>query len=252
MEIRLNKRCFSNDFLKPIHKVADRGIFTITKDGVDCLSCSSFDKKDQTIILYSKYISDFELSDGVESVKLNIPNVNKLINVLSFLNEEDITLSVDNNSISYKSTQTGVSFRYHLLEDGVLEAPTVKMDNVYKMGFNFECELSNDTLKTILKGSSFADQTNKIYLYTAKNKFCGILSDDSLQNTDNITFELAESYVGDDIRKKLPMSLEIYRVISSLNFDLVKLKINTEKGIIMFEVSGQNHLLQYIVTSLVK
>lgn len=249
MELNLNRRTFLSDFLIPVNKIADKGIFTVKEDGIECLSCSAYDKKEQTIILYTKYVERF----GVErELKLNIPNIAKLINVFSFLSEDEVKLVVDANSLSYKSPHSGISFRYHLLEDGVLDAPTVKMENIYKMGFDFDCSMPNATLKTLLKGSSFADQTNKVYLFTKDKKLHGILMDENLKNTDNFEIPLAESYGGMDIKKKIPMSLEIFKVVSSLNFDAVTLKINVEKGIIMFEVKTDKYLLQYVVTSLVK
>ena len=249
MELKLNRKTFLNEFLVPLNKIADKGVFIIKNDGIECLSCSAYDKKEQTIILYTKYVSNFSVA---QETRLNIPNISKLINVFSFLPEDEVTLSLDNNSISYKSSDSGLSFRYHLLEDGVLDVPTVKMENIYKMGFDFECVLPNSTLKTVLKGSSFADQTNKIYLYTKDRKLMGLLTDENIKNIDNIEFQIADSYSGVDIKKKLPMNLEIYRVVSVLNFPEIVLKINVDKGIVMFEVKTDKYLLQYIVTALVK
>ena len=252
MELTVNRKPFLNEFLTPLNKISDKGIFVIKRDGIECLSCSAYDKKEQTIILYTKYLDTFEFDQNVQDIRVNIPNIAKLISVFSFLREDQIKLVLDNNSISYKSSDTGMSFRYHLLEDGVLEIPTVNMNNIYKMGFDFECSITNSTLKTLLKGSSFADQTNKIYLYTKDGKVHGLLTDENIKNIDNIEFVLSDVYAGFDIKKKIPMSLEIYRVISMLNFDTIQLKINVEKGIIMFEIKTDNYLLQYIVTALVK
>ena len=249
MDINLNRKTFLHDFLSPLNKIADKGIFSIKPDCVECLTCSSFDKKEQTIILYTKYIEKFNVDSEIH---LNIPNINKLINVFSFLVDENVLLTLDNNSLSYKSVESGLSFRYHLLEEGVLDLPTVKMENIYKMGFDFEADLPNSILKTLLKGSSFADQTNKIYLYTKDNKLHGLLTDENIKNTDNIEFIVANSYTGVNIKKKIPMNLEIFRIVSLLNFENVKIKINVEKGIIMFEVINDKFVLQYIVTSLVK
>jgi len=251
MEVVLDKTVFCKKFLNPINKISDRGIFTLKKDGVECLATTSFDKKEQTIILFSKYKGTFDFEHDVESIDLNIPDVSKLLNVFSFLKEDTISLSVNTNNISYKS-DSGTSFKYHLLDDGILEAPSIKMENVYKMGFDFECDVYNQSLKDILKGSTFADKTNKIYLYTKDDALYGILTDESLQNVDMIEFKLADEYDGDEIKNKLPINLEIFRVISTLNFDSVKIKVNVDKGIIMFEVKEDDFVLQYIITALVK
>lgn len=250
MNLLIERKPFITNFLSPLNKITDSGVFSVNKEGVECLSCSSVDKKEQTIILYCKYKKELNVEDDVKI--LNIPNISKLINVFSFLSEDEVELKIEKNNINYNSIQSGVSFKYHLLEDDVLEKPTVKIENVYKMGFDFETSLNSDKIKLLLKGSSFADKTNKTYLYTKDKVLCAILADDDLKNIDNINFVLSDFYVGEDILNKIPMSLEIYRVISSLNFDSVKLKINTKKGIIMFEVERENFLLQYIVTSLVK
>jgi hypothetical protein len=250
MNLIIERKSFISNFLSPISKITDSGILSVSNEGLQCVSCSSYDKKEQTIILFCKYKKDY--SEVSDELNLNIPNITKLINVFSFLSEDEINLNVEKNNINYKSTKSGVSFKYHLLEDNVLEKPTVKMENVYKMGFDFETSLDGDKIKMFLKGSSFADKTNKTYLYTKDNFLYAILTDDDLKNIDNIEFKLSDFYVGEDIKNKIPMSLEIYRVISSLNFNELKLKINTNKGIIMFEIEKENFLLQYIVTSLVK
>jgi hypothetical protein len=250
MQIKLDRKSFLNGFLSPLNKISDKGVLCIGNGYIECLSSSSFDKKDQTIILYSKYIDDSLTTP--EKIELNVPNFNKLINVFSFLNEDEVLLNIQSNNINYKSDKSGIFFKYHLLEDGVLEKPTIKMQNVYNMGFNFEGVIQKSTLSQLLKASSFADKTNKIYMYTKDNCLYGLLNDENLKNIDNIEFKVSDSFIGDDIKVKIPMSLEIYRVISSLNFENVNLKINTEKGIIMFEVKQHNYLLQYIVTSLVK
>jgi hypothetical protein len=252
MQITLDKNTFSKKFLSPINKISDKGIFVINKKGVECLATTGFDQKEQTIILFTRYETDFVLDEGVEEIKLNVPDVNKLINVFSFLSEEAITLTVENNNLSYSSDKSNTSFKYHLLEDGVLEPPSVKIENVYNMGFDFETEIQNDIFKKVLKGASFADKTNKIYLYTKNNSLYGILTDESLQNIDTVEFELSDCYKGEDIKNKVPLNLQVYRVISSLNFEKIKVKINIKKGIVMFEIKENNFLLQYIVTALVK
>lgn len=252
MQITIDKNNFSKKFLNPISKITDKGILNLKKDCVECLSTSSFDKKEQTIILFSKYSGDFDLGEDTNVVKLNLPDINKLINVFSFLSEDSITLDVNNNNLCYTSNNSGTTFKYHLLEEGVLESPSVKMENVYKLGFDFECEIPNNTFKTVLKASSFADKTNKIYLYTIDNKLFGILTDENIQNIDVIQLLLSESYTGKDIINKIPINLEIFRVLSTLNFECIKIKINIEKGIIMFEIKENNYLLQYIITALVK
>ena len=165
---------------------------------------------------------------------------------------DDIDLALDNNSLSYTSDVNTTSFKYHLLDDGILEEPSVKIEKIYDMGFDFECDIEKDIFKIVLKGSSFADKTNKIYLYTKDNSFYGLLTDESLQNVDTVEFELSDTYVGADINTKIPLNLQIYRVISTLQFDKIKIKINIQKGIVMFEIKDDDFLLQYLVTALVK
>ena len=114
MLVTVNRKPFLNGFLSPLNKISDRGIFSIKTDGVECLTCSVFDKKEQTIILYVKYNDEISL-ENVNEIKLNIPSIPKLMSAFSFLNEDKITLAIDNNSISYKSPNSKVSFRYHLL-----------------------------------------------------------------------------------------------------------------------------------------
>lgn len=251
MELKINKQIFLNNFLIPINKIADKGILSVTTDKISCISCSSYDKKEQTIILYTECKAENEVPSNTP-IQLNLPNFKKLINAVNFIRNDTFNLKLDNNSISYSNKEDDISFRYHLLENGILENPTVKMENVYAMGFDFESIVSRDSIQRILKGSVFSDQSNKIYLYTKEKELFCALTDNNIQNTDSINFSLSKNTNDCEIKNLIAMNLEIFRVLSSLDFDTLVIKINQSKGIIMFELKRENYLLQYIVTSLLK
>ena len=61
---------------------------------------------------------------------------------------------------------------------------------------------------------------------------------------------LSEKYEGDDISKAIPFSFDVFRLISNLSSNSIKVSVNSEKGIILFEITDSEYKLSYISTAM--
>ena len=223
-------------FLDAVSKINDRGvILDIEKEKVSSLVSSV----DNTLILYSEYATDL----GFES-KLNVPDVKKLRHVIDTIEAEDIELTVNPNNLQYNGTD--VKFKYHLYEEGFITRPNINLDKISKFTSDVEFVIEKADLHRIFKGSTFASETNKVYFYTENGQLMAELTDRSRHNTDNFTISLGPASFNLD---PVPVNLDNIRLLSIIN-DKFDVKINTEFGVVIFDIQNNGIKLKYIISAL--
>jgi hypothetical protein len=223
-------------FLDSISKINDSGvIFDLKEDKITSLVSSI----DSTLILHSEFSTEV----GFEST-LNIPDVKKLRSVLDTIEDNDISLTINSNNIQYNGS--GVKFKYHLYEEGFITRPNINLDKINKFTFDVEFTLDKTTLQRLYKGSTFASETNKVYFYTEGNSLMAELTDRARHNTDNFTINLGEANFTLD---PIPLNLDNIRLLSSINNEF-KAKVNTEYGVVIFDIEDSNTKLKYIISAL--
>ena len=194
---------------------------------------------DSTLILHSEYKSNFQFN-----TTLNIPDVKKLRHVLDTIEEENIDIEVNSNNLQYSGN--GVKFKYHLYEEGFITKPNINIDKINKFKFDINFGLNKATIQRLFKGSTFASETNKIYFYTEDKNLMAELTDRARHNTDNFTLSLGKV---DFELEPIAVNLDNIRLISLLNDD-IKVKINTEYGVVVFDIEENNIKLRYIISAL--
>ena len=223
-------------YLDTVSKIIDTGvIFDVKEDKLVSLASSL----DSTLILHSEYKSDFSFSDT-----LNIPDVKKLRHVLDTIEEESVDIEVNSNNLQYKGN--GVKFKYHLYEEGFITKPSINIDKINKFKFDVKFNLNKATIQRLFKGSTFASETNKIYFYTDGRALMAELTDRARHNTDNFTLSLGEV---DFELEPISINLDNVRLLSLLNDD-IRVKINTEFGVVVFDIEESNIKLRYIISAL--
>ena len=70
-----------------------------------------------------------------DSVTLNIPDISKLINAINCINTDELQLEYESNSIKYSSPD--ISFKLHLLEDGIISTPAVNIVKLKNQASDF-------------------------------------------------------------------------------------------------------------------
>ena len=222
-------------FLDATSKISDSVILEIKKEKVTSLVSSV----DNTLILYSEYNAVSEIEDT-----LNIPDVKKLYRVLDTVEGTNIDLNINANNIEYRGSD--IKFKYHLFEEGFLAKPSINLDKINQFTYDLEFNLDKSTLQQIFKGSTFTSETNKIYFYTENGKLKAELTDRSRHNTDNFTLSIGDAKF--DL-EPTPVNFDNIRLLSIIN-DSFNVKINTEYGVVVFDIMRDNIKLKYIISAL--
>jgi len=174
----------------------------------------------------------------------NIPDIKKLNRVIDSITTKEIKLSVNSNNYEYKSN--GTRFKYHLYDDGLLSKPTVNIEKIKAFKYDISFEITREVLQAIIRGSAFATETNKVYLYTEDGRLKAELTDRARHNTD--VFELDLGDVDFELQP-LPLNLDNIKLLANIGTE-INIGINTEYGVCVFDITTPSINLKYIVTSL--
>ena len=238
-ELKIQKRSEFIKFLDSLSKVNESAILNIhEEDGgsISCLACSA----DNTLILSAELSS----IDTNFTATNNIPDVKKLIRVLDSINTKDIKLIVNSNNYQYEGNI--LKFKYHLYEDGLLSKPSINVEKIKGFKYNINFQITKEVLQNIIKGSTFATDTNKLYLYTDGQSLKAELTDRARHNTDALCLDLG---IVDFELLPLPLNLDNIKLLNVLN-NTIDVSINTEYGICCFSIVSPDIKLTYIITSL--
>ena len=205
--------------------------------------------EDNTIILYATSISTEEVSD---LIKINISDVKKLLRAVDCFEEELNFYLKDNHIFCETETLNGEYFKYHLVDDSIIKETPISVEKISNLNFDVEFDISSKKIAELARGSSYAADTHKIYFYTKDGAVYSELTDKEIQNIDSITFKIADSFTGQPLKGMLPLIMEVFRNLTSLKCEGVRVKINNEYKVIMFCVTDNNVELKYIVSTLVK
>ena len=239
MEKRQLKVANKAEFLKlldAISKINDSGvILDLQEDKITSLVSSI----DSTLILCSEYKTKLDFNSS-----LNVPDVKKLRNVLDTIEDTNIALDINSNNLEYKGDS--VKFKYHLFEEGFITRPNINLEKINSFKFDVEFKLNKNTLQRLFKGSTFASETNKIYFYTENGNLMAELTDRARHNTDNFTLSLGKT----DIElKPVPVNLDNIRLLSIIDEEF-NVKVNTEYGVVVFDIEDKDIKLKYIISAL--
>lgn len=234
-ELRIQNRNEFLRYLDSVSKINDSAIFEITPTGITCLVSSV----DNTLVLLSEFESEFDFTTTI-----NIPDIKKLQRVLDTLVDDDISLVINSNNLEYRGKD--VKFKYHLFEEGFLTKPSLNIEKIKNFKFDVSFDFTRETLQTLLKGSTFASETNKIYFYTEDGDIKADLTDRARHNTDNYSITIDKA---DFTLSPLPINFDNIRLMSNIN-NQYKCNINTEYGVVVIDNNSDCIKLKYIISSL--
>ena len=237
-----NKTEFIRNFLSPIGKVCENAVVNIKPDSISALTCTY----DSTLFLNCK----LSQQNTIETNKsLNIPDINKLISALSCTAQDNILFDVTDNCINYKSDN--VKFKLHLLEEGIINTPAVNIDKLKNIEFTTTFEITYETLQTLVKGSSFASDVNKLYFNTTSSgEVRGEITDSESQNVNTFGMVLSDTYTGDAIPSPRPLTFEVIRFILTSRFDKCKIHHSNDLNVFLFDISNNGYTINYIASGL--
>ncbi len=238
-ELKISNRIDWIKFLESISKINESTILTLS-EGKTGLLTSLVSSADNTLILYGE-ISGV---DANYNGTLNIPDLKKLIRVVDSLDTQDLSLTINNNNVEYRGKS--LKFKYHLYEDGFLSKPAINVEKIKSFNYDINFILKKEQISSIIKGSTFATETNKLYLYTQDGRLKGELTDRARHNTDVFALDLGEV---DFTLSPLPINFDNIKLLSFIGED-IKFGINTEYGVTIIDISNNSIKLKYIITSL--
>ena len=248
MKITLDTTVLNGKILKPLSRIVDDCIITISSDTLESIATVA----SGGIIIYTKYNIT---SDIAEPCELNIKDISKLSSVLNCIKGQTINMSIESNHIKYKSDD--FKFKFHLTEDGVIPKPKLKREKLEKIKFQTSTDLKASIFYDILKASSFIKSDDvKLYFYTLDNEdgrgvYCDI-TNKNIMNSDNITIKLSDSYDGEDVNKELVCDIEYIRKMNIQKDSNIFLYFNSDKGFTIFDLIDDGGRIRYILPTLSK
>lgn len=238
-ELKIQSRADCIRYLEAVTKINESAIVNL-QQGEPGLVTSLVSSADNTLILYSE-LSDVDVSfNGT----INIPDIKKLTRVIDSIDTKDISLIINSNNIEYKGKN--VKFKYHLYDEGFLTKPSINIEKIKNFKYDIRFSLKKETIGSIIKGSTFATETNKLYLFTEDGRLKGELTDRARHNTDVFMLDLGEA---DFTLAPLPLNFDNIKLLSFIG-DEISFGINTDYGVTVIDISNNSIKLKYIITSL--
>ncbi len=231
-----DKSQFVTGYLRPISALTEAVIIKSNDNKLQCIA-----NNEQGLIIYASYNIDIE-----EQLVFNIPNVRKLEKVLSFIDSDEVNLTYKSNALGY--TDKKLRFKYHFLDDNIIQAPKLSVDKILSLPFNIEFKIDSSSISELAKGAAFVSESEKLYFNIADGEIFAEITDKSNSSVDSYSIKVAD--INDDVSTSFPIHFDIIRLLGSTNADQIAVKINTDQGLSMFEIDTSYSKLKYVVPGL--
>tara|TARA_R110000803_G_scaffold58682_1_gene116891 strand:- start:103 stop:849 length:747 start_codon:yes stop_codon:yes gene_type:complete len=240
-----DKKSFVDNFLSSVSKLSEMCVLKIVDNNITCTLAAA----DTTIVCKAELPCD--VSTEGETIILNIPDIKKLVRVLSIIPLQEIELKINKSANHISYNKGGYKFKYHVLNDGAIKLPNINVDKINALDFGCSFTVPEANLSTLFKGSAFTAETSKLYILSEGDKICGELGDRSRHNTDNFVCTLSEKCEGSAIQEPLVINFESFRLVSFGKSEDVKFRVNEDMGIVTCNLQKGDVSLIYIISALI-
>ena len=237
-----NKENFVRYFLAPISKINENVVIKVQPDKISTITCSP----DSSVFLNCIY-NDCTASVSDDEV-LNVPDITKLSNAINTIAAKDLEFEYSDKKLKYISSD--IKFQVHLLEDGIINTPAVNIDKLKNIEFDCGFDIPYSNLQTLIKGSTFATDTNKLYFESRDGKIDGVLRDVDNEYINTFSSIVSESFTGNNIETPVPVTFEVIRMILGLRFTTCEVHLSTKLNVFLFDISTDDYNINYIVSGL--
>jgi len=239
MNIRLSKRSLVENLLVPASKLSDNVSLDFDSEST-CLKTLVTSSDNSTILLAS---IPCEVKDPF---KCFVPDSKTFLRLFAGIEQENITLDIDSNVVKYSSS--GLSFKYHLLDDSYINnKKAISEEKLDQLTFDTTFVLSKAKLSDILKFNSIIPDAEKLYFSTVDNKVVAKIGDEQKCNTNEINIDVSDAFKGESINDSIPLNIQNILLLS-FNSDNISVSVNHKLKIFKFETP----LTKYIISGLVK
>lgn len=243
MEIEVTNQHFKKLFLEQISKISDNAVLTVEDSALNCL-CSS---ADNSIILSSRLT--VKTDSNTPSQKINVGDLKKLIRAFDCVEKETVKFDIKNNNITYADNE--IQFKYHLLEDGIINIPKINLQKLETLDFDAFFTITDKTFNDLIKGSTFSTDSNKLYLTSQGPCLKGNLTDKTRHNIDSFEVNISKDFTGAPL-ENLCINFETVRILSTLKVNSINCKVSSKLGVVLFNFENNILKTTYIVSSLTK
>lgn len=247
-KITVGSKDFSSFLLAILNVYRGGSTLIIHKDYIDCLVLS---EDNASIILYAKImLIDNSLPD--EETTINVRDVTKFTKLMDFAKEETFTFSIKNNYIYFENKKIGGA--KFILEENPLRKINnrINVDWFNRFETYFSAKLTRDSLKEITHFASFANNSDKVYVYEEDGTIVAELNDKEKVNIDSIKLNLTKDYEG-HILSSIILNVDSLMSLSNMtnNLMLEVAKIQNSEAL-FFTYNTGIVLLKYLFASKVK
>jgi hypothetical protein len=243
-ELILDKEIFVTKFLQPISKLADTVAIYPNDNGLYAI-CSSQDGS--SVVLYAE-LKIPSILKGI--IRLNLPDVKKFVRLIECIDEKIIKLTLRDNHLVYDTDN--IRFKYFLLEDSFIQRATLNSEKIKSLKYDSSFILSISKFNEVLKGSSIATDSDKLYFFSKDDVVYAELNDHERHNINNITYRISDSFDGEPIKNALPFNLESIRLLAGIKADNFTVRINNTLKVSLFEIEDTDVSIKFIISALVK
>ena len=256
-----NRDNFIKSFLNPISTLITNCTLTVQDKPAATHDCGGYQMSGQsdgvteeisTIVHNNSNIflkATYQMKRGSsEGCVLCLPDTIKLIKILSCLEEENINLKYENNCITYNSGK-GCKFKYHLFDDSLSLKTPFDFNRITEIQQWSKFTLTREKNNSVLKALPFVTENSKIYLINENSNVHAELTDKKLQNVDSYTTLIGEDFTGDNVDGELIIDIELFRLISTLNFENCIVYINNDLKLIKIDIIIDQCNLTFVSTS---
>lgn len=238
MEINFdNKTDLVERFLRPISALTENAVLKLKNNTLSCLTNNEIG-----IILYAEYKTDIE-----GDINFNVPDIKRLEKLLSYNSiPTKLKLEFKSNCFSYKDKN--IRFKYKFLDDNIIQEPKINLKNLEK--FDFPIQFSTTNIHELARGASFVSESEKLYININEEGVYGEITDKTNSSVDSYSVLLSDEQYTTNM--SFPIHYDIVRLLASStkSSDNIFVKINTDQGFCVFELSFGDAQLTYIVTGL--
>jgi hypothetical protein len=239
MKLIVSRKSFLDNLLIPVSKLADNIAIKTEKNGT---LKSLVTTQDGSVVFLAQLSSK-----TTDSISCIIPECKTFIRLFSGIEQDEVCLNIDTNSISFKTDQ--LSFKYHLLDESyIVNKKSISEDKIKQLAFDTNFSLTKKTFSEIIKYQSILPDSTKIYFVTnAEGHVLAKIGDDTRDNTNELTIKASDSFQGKSISCSLPFDIQNFLMLS-LSEEVVDVSININYKICKF----QTEFTTYILSGLVK
>lgn len=242
MKLHLNKNNFVNNILHPVSKLADNLLLDFEQLDDDSYKAKTLvSSTDNSVILMGSTVCKAD-----DPFRCVIPDCKTFLRLFSGIEQEDVVLNVNANSINYK--QDSFSFKYHLLDESyIVNKKSLNEEKLNALEFDTTFKMSKQKFSEIIKFNSIVPDAEKLYFVSENSKIFAKLGDEQKSNTNEIVAEISNKFEGDPLMDKFPINIQNI-LLFSFNTDEIQISINHRLKIFKFSTNS----LSYIVSGLVK